>query len=149
MAGKAAGARKRMPARKRSRPAAKPAPKKKLSGAGLAGRAAALREAALALPGTREDFPWGHSAYKVGKKIFLVMSLEDGFLKASVKLPLSGAFALMQPWAQPTGYGLGKSGWVSASFRNASDVPVDLLRQWILESYRAIAPKKLSALLRA
>jgi predicted DNA-binding protein (MmcQ/YjbR family) len=103
----------------------------------------------MALPEAREDFPWGHSAYKVGKKIFLVMSLEDGLLKASVKLPLSGAFALMQPWAQPTGYGLGKSGWVSASFRKPADVPVDLLRQWIVESYRAIAPKKLSALLRA
>ncbi len=148
MAGKAAEARKGRPKRKPRREP-EPKPKRKPSSTGLAGAAAALRKAALALPGAHEDFPWGHSAYKVGRKIFLVTSLEDGILKASVKLPLSGAFALMQPWAQPTGYGLGRSGWVSASFKRSADVPMDLLRQWIVESWRAIAPKKLSATLRA
>lgn len=145
--GAAAAAKGKAAARPaKGKTAARPA-KKKLSG-GLAGRAEALRAAALALPEAREDFPWGHCAFKVGRKIFAVTSLEEGELRLSVKLPASGAFALMQPWAQPTGYGLGRSGWVSASFRKASGVPLGLLRQWIEESYRAIAPKKLSAALR-
>jgi hypothetical protein len=38
---------------------------------------------------------------------------------------------------------------VTARFSGADEVPVDLLRLWIEESYRAIAPKKLVAALDA
>jgi predicted DNA-binding protein (MmcQ/YjbR family) len=68
-------------------------------------------------------------------------------LSLSVKLPQSRDMAVDLPFAEPTGYGLGKSGWVSASFTKVGDVPLDLLKAWITESYRAIAPKKLSKLL--
>lgn len=52
--------------------------------------------------------------------------------------------ALMLPFAEPTGYGLGKSGWVTATFNAGEKAPpVALLKQWLDESYRAIAPKKL------
>ena len=112
-------------------------------GGTLAKKAAELRKLALAFPGTREDFPWGHSAFKVNGKAFVFMSEEGGELSLSMKLPQSAAFALMQPYASPTGYGLGKSGWVSAVFSRAEDVPVDLLGLWMEESWRAIAPKKL------
>jgi hypothetical protein len=40
-------------------------------------------------------------------------------------------------------YGLGKSGWVSAKFADGDKPPVDMLKAWIDESYRAQAPKKL------
>lgn len=55
--------------------------------------------------------------------------------------------ALDLPFAEPTGYGLGKSGGVSARFAKVSEVPLDLLKAWIDESYRAIAPKKLVKML--
>ena len=48
----------------------------------------------------------------------------------------------MFSFATPAGYGLGKSGWVSAHFEKKDDVPVGLLEQWIDESYAAIAPKR-------
>jgi hypothetical protein len=64
----------------------------------------------------------------------------------SVKLPNSADFALMQPFARPTGYGLGKAGWVSASFTKKDAIPVPLLIAWLRESYRAVAPRKLAAL---
>jgi hypothetical protein len=51
----------------------------------------------------------------------------------------------MMPFATPTGYGLGKSGWVSASFPKGQRPPMEMLRQWVDESYRAVAPKKLVA----
>lgn len=54
----------------------------------------------------------------------------------------------MQPSAQPTGYGLGKSGWVCASFTSAKAVPVELMREWIGESFLAIAPKQIAARVR-
>lgn len=105
----------------------------------------ALRDFALTYPGTHEDFPWGHRALKVKGKAFVFMGSEDGGLGLSVKLPHSNSAALMMPFATPTGYGLGKSGWVSASFPKGQQPPMEMLRQWVDESYRAVAPKKLVA----
>ncbi len=112
----------------------------------LAAAEAALRAAGMAYPEVTEDFPWGHRTLKVKGKAFIFMSNEDGALGLSVKLPASADFALMQPFAKPTGYGLGKSGWVSATFTTKDAVPVPLLLAWLRESYRAIAPKKLASL---
>jgi predicted DNA-binding protein (MmcQ/YjbR family) len=109
--------------------------------------AAAIRAFALAYPEATEDFPWGHSAFKVRGKAFAFMTAEDGALHLSVKLPISGAMALGLPFAEPTGYGLGKAGWVSAAFERGAAVPLPLLREWIDESYRAVAPKRLVAAL--
>jgi predicted DNA-binding protein (MmcQ/YjbR family) len=105
----------------------------------------ALRDFALTYPGTHEDFPWGHRALKVKGKAFIFMGSEDGGLGLSLKLTHSNAAALMMPFATPTGYGLGKSGWVSASFPKGQQPPMEMLRQWVDESYRAVAPKKLVA----
>lgn len=69
---------------------------------------------------------------------------EEG-LHLSVKLPQSAPFALDRKFCQPTGYGLGASGWVTADFPPRAKPPVDLLQGWIEESYRAVAPKKLLA----
>jgi len=108
-----------------------------------------VREIALAYPEAYEEMPWGHSAIKVRKKSFLFMGTSDGRFSLSVKLPHSAEAALTLPFTEPTGYGLGKSGWVSARF-DARDVPpLPMIREWIDESYRAVAPKKLVALLDA
>jgi predicted DNA-binding protein (MmcQ/YjbR family) len=106
-----------------------------------------LRRLCLSLPETREDHPWGHSAFKVRGKAFLFMATEEGGLSLSVKLGESGLLALSLPFAAPTGYGLGKSGWVTARFPRGGRPPVPVLAEWVLESYRAIAPKKLVAAL--
>jgi hypothetical protein len=42
---------------------------------------------------------------------------------------------------------MGRSGWVTAKFQGRDEVPVGLLVQWIEESFRAIAPKKVAALM--
>ena len=107
----------------------------------------ALRKYALGFPETWEDFPWGERVVKVGKKVFVFMGLPDGQLTLSVKLPESHTVALMLRFAEPTGYGLGNSGWVTARFAGNEKPPEDLLREWIEESYRAVAPKKLVATL--
>jgi predicted DNA-binding protein (MmcQ/YjbR family) len=110
---------------------------------------AALRRHALSYPETNEEFPWGHRAFKVKGKAFLFVSFWEGKLGLSVKLPLSGRVALTFPFAEPTGYGLGKSGWVSARFSDADDIPLHMLEEWIDESFRAVAPKKVVARLDA
>lgn len=108
-----------------------------------------LRDLALAYPEAYEEFPWGHRAVKVKGKTFVFLALAEEGLSLSAKLPLSGVAALALPFASPTGYGLGKSGWVTARFAPGDEVPLDLLHEWLDESYRAIAPKKLAARLPA
>ena len=115
----------------------------------LARAFAALRKCALAYPDAREDFPWGESAFKVNGKVFLFLHRPDGGLSVTVKLPESGEVALSLPFAEPTGYGLGKSGWVTARFADGDDVPVPMLVGWVDESFRAVAPKRLLAKLEA
>ena len=102
-----------------------------------------LRTIAMAYPEAYEDFPWGESAFKVRKKVFVFMSNGDKGLGISVKLPESSEFARSLTFCSPTGYGLGKHGWISARFVPGAEVPVDLVKDWIDESYRAVAPKKL------
>lgn len=103
----------------------------------------ALREYGLGLPGAWEDFPWGHCALKVRKKVFAFLALEDGMVSLSAKLPLSSGVAEHLPFASPTGYGLGASGWVTARFVAGDEIPLELMQSWVLESYRAIAPPAL------
>jgi predicted DNA-binding protein (MmcQ/YjbR family) len=110
------------------------------------GRArAALRRMALRLPGAHEDFPWGESVVKVGTKVFVFLGHKGNGLHLSVKLPESSLLALDLPFASPTGYGLARGGWVTATFEADERPPVDLLRRWIEESYRAVAPRRLVA----
>ena len=107
---------------------------------------AALRDHALTFPEAWEDFPWGDRVVKVGKKIFVFLGAgadaADG-VSIGVKLPHAGEAALSMPFVEPTGYGLGKSGWVSGRFAPRDVPPLDTLRAWIDESYRAVAPTKL------
>ncbi len=110
----------------------------------------ALKAYALSLPEAWEDSPWGECAIKVKKKVFVFMSTADvkgatAAVGLSVKLPMSAGQALVLPFCSPTGYGLGKAGWVSCRFADGDVVPTDILLPWITESYLAIAPKTLAA----
>jgi predicted DNA-binding protein (MmcQ/YjbR family) len=106
----------------------------------------AILRFALGFPGAHEDHPWGETVTKVGKKVFLFLgSTEGGGIGLGVKLPDSGRAALELPFTEPTHYGLGKHGWVSATFSSGESPPMDLICRWIEESYRAVAPKKLVA----
>ena len=108
-------------------------------------REATLRDFALSYPEAHEDFPWGHRAIKVRGKAFVFMSKDEPGLSLSVKLPASAEGALQFRFCEPTHYGLGRSGWVTATFGPRDASPLDVLRSWIDESYRAVAPKRLLA----
>jgi hypothetical protein len=104
-----------------------------------------LREWGLShFPGAHLKSPWpGHKDLAVNDKTFAYLSIEGEPFGISAKLPQSSHVALMLPFCKPTPYGLGKSGWVSASCDDSNLPPVEMLQQWIDESYRAQAPKKL------
>ncbi|KNB53640.1 MmcQ/YjbR family DNA-binding protein [Streptomyces caatingaensis] len=104
-----------------------------------------IRSFALSLPGAVEEFPWGdRPVVKVNKKIFVFLG-DEGI---SVKLADDEArgHALAVPGAAPTRYGLGRHGWVSVPL-GTGDTPVELLCDWVEESYRTIAPRGLVAVL--
>ena len=107
---------------------------------------AELREFGLRYPGAHTKSPWpGHLDLAVKDKTFAYLSIEGEPFSMSCKLPQSNAVALMLPYTEPTGYGLGKSGWVTARLPAGEKPPVAMFKAWIDESYRAQAPKKLVA----
>ncbi len=113
-----------------------------------------LREFALRLPEAYEDHPWGDTVVKVNKKIFLFLGVDEPTEKWSpsigVKLPESNGHALAVEGARPSGYGLGRAGWVSIPLTGSGALPeTEMLLDWVEESYRAVAPKRLVARLDA
>jgi predicted DNA-binding protein (MmcQ/YjbR family) len=105
-----------------------------------------VRTFALSLPGAVEDFPWGESVAKVNRKVFVFLGSDErsGPPVITVKLDESHGHALALDGAAPTGYGLGKAGWVTVPVM-AEGVTRDLLRDLVEESYRIVAPKRLVA----
>jgi predicted DNA-binding protein (MmcQ/YjbR family) len=99
-----------------------------------------LRAHALKHPEAWADEPWpGDHVAKVGKKIFAFLGGEGSDVSVGVKLPRSLLFARAQKFVQKMGYGMDKSGWVVARFGKGEEVPLDLLRSWIDESYETVA----------
>ena len=127
------------------KPAVKP--KKSVKPAMTAKKAEqALIKFALTYPETALEHPWGHDVVKVKGKMFASFGGEAGTkgqFSMSVKLPVSSEMALTLPWVEPTGYGLGKSGWVTARLKSGAKFEIDTMKGWIDQSYRAVAPKAL------
>jgi predicted DNA-binding protein (MmcQ/YjbR family) len=104
-----------------------------------------ILEFALRFPGAWLDHPWEEDVAKVGKKIFVFLGTEDYTPHGmTVKLDDSHEQALTVPGAEPTGYGLGRSGWVTVPFHDTTP-PLVVLKDWVEESYRRVAPKQLVA----
>lgn len=93
--------------------------------------------------------PWGESVAKVNKKVFVFLGVDDGSYPPALTVKLTDeaahAHALTAPGAAPAGYGLGKAGWVRVPLAEQGAPAAELLCDWVEESYRAIAPKRLTA----
>lgn len=99
---------------------------------------------ALSLPDAWPDTPWGDRVVKVGKKIFMFASGPDAERPViTVKVPESHDHAMSFPEAYPTGYGLGKHGWVTIYVDNVPVEEREVLLDFVEESYRAVATKTL------
>jgi predicted DNA-binding protein (MmcQ/YjbR family) len=111
---------------------------------------ARLLKYALAKPDATLDHPWGENVAKVRGKVFVFFGLADPPADApyadyvmGVKLANALLFAKSQPFVEPMGYGLGKSGWVSIKAPKGA-VPFGMFEEWIDESYANVAPKRVS-----
>jgi len=102
-----------------------------------------LRVRALDYPDAVEEFPWGERVIKVRGKIFVFLNRGDSGIAVTAKLRASHGEAMMMPFVKPTGYNLGRAGWVTARFEPGEPLPLSLLLAWVDESYRLVAPKTL------
>ncbi|MEK0100135.1 MmcQ/YjbR family DNA-binding protein [Streptomyces sp. A475] len=101
------------------------------------------------MPGATEDFPWGETVAKVNKKVFVFLGVDDGGYPMGLTVKLrdeeTHAHALTTPGAESAGYGLGRAGWVRIPLDVKGAPGVELLCDWVEESYRAVATKRLVA----
>jgi predicted DNA-binding protein (MmcQ/YjbR family) len=109
---------------------------------------AKLEEIVARLPeAVRVDIEaWGgEPTFRVNGKNFVFSN--PGATSLSVKLGREEAEAVVatDPEAAPTGYGLGRSGWVTVSVGpRASKARWREVEEWVRTSYTLVAPKKLA-----
>jgi predicted DNA-binding protein (MmcQ/YjbR family) len=105
-----------------------------------------LKQAALQYPGAEFAVILGdHEVIRVKDKVFVWLDEEGGGCNFGVRLPFSQDAALQLPNVEPMGYGMAKWGWVGVRFKKGEDVPMKMVLEWVDESYRKVAPKKLVA----
>jgi predicted DNA-binding protein (MmcQ/YjbR family) len=104
-----------------------------------------LRAFGLSYPGAHRKSPWtDHDDLAVNDKTFAYLpGSESDRFTLGVKLPFTHEQVLDLPFATPTPYGLGKAGWVSLAPAEDEIPPIGQLKDWLDQSYRAQAPKRL------
>ena len=89
----------------------------------------------------------GEPTFRVNGKNFIFTDKQATGL--SVKLPKDEAAAVVatDPGAEPTGYGLGRHGWVSVQLgAKPSAARWREVEEWVRTSYTLVAPKRLAKL---
>jgi predicted DNA-binding protein (MmcQ/YjbR family) len=87
----------------------------------------------------------GEPTFRVGGKNFVFASPDATTI--TVKLPTDEAAALIatDSQASPTGYGLGRHGWVSVALTGRlSQARWREVEEWVRTSYTLIAPRRLA-----
>ena len=86
---------------------------------------------------------WGdHPTFRVRGKNFVFS--DQTATSLSLKLPKEEAAAVVatDPGAEPSGYGLGRHGWIALTVGPGADW--GQLEEWVRTSYTLVAPKKLA-----
>lgn len=106
---------------------------------------ARIRKICLGLPEAYEEETWGAATFRVRKKIFAIVAVEKKSTPASMKatredqaamLSEGGAF-FFPPY-------VGSKGWIGIDLRSAA-LDWAEVAEIVQESYRLVAPKRLSA----
>jgi predicted DNA-binding protein (MmcQ/YjbR family) len=89
----------------------------------------------------------GEPTFRVSSKNFIFANTEASSL--TVKLPPEEAAAVVasDPLVDPSGYGLGRHGWVSVKVAGRTSQKRWLeIEEWIRTSYTLVAPRRLARL---
>lgn len=102
-----------------------------------------LREYCLSKSDVEETQPFGPDTlvYKIGGKMFLLTSLDSSQLSFNVKCDPDKAIELRDNYdCVKPGYHMNKKHWNTVTVDGS--VSNSLLKEWIDDSYRLVAPKK-------
>ena len=89
----------------------------------------------------------GEPTFRVNGKNFVFASPEGTGLSVKLTKEEAEAVVATDPDVEPTGYGLGKHGWVSITLpKKPSEARWREVEEWIRTSYTLVAPKKLARL---
>jgi predicted DNA-binding protein (MmcQ/YjbR family) len=87
----------------------------------------------------------GEPTFRVSGKTFIFSAPDASSISVKLTKEEAAAVVATDPSAEPTGYGLGRHGWVSVRIPNsASAKRWREIEEWIRTSYTLIAPKKLA-----
>ena len=85
-------------------------------------------------------------SFKARKKGFLFLGEKDtGALRLMVKLGSGAESAKAVAGVNPDGWSVKGPGWITGNFTDEEAPPLDVMTDWIDESYRLLAPKTLVA----
>ena len=102
----------------------------------------ALRERALSLPEVSEGASCVNRAFKARKKNFLFLGEKPDEIRVMVELGPSLGEVEQRAQDDPR-IQVGKHGWLTLRCALDAPLPTELLRGWVEESYRLVAPKTL------
>lgn len=104
-----------------------------------------IRKICLELPEAYEEETWGEATFRVRRKIFAMAADHDGRGTVSMKALREDQEALLSqgnPFFYPA-Y-VGSKGWIGIDLRSP-EVDCTEVSELVRESYRLVAPKKLSS----
>jgi predicted DNA-binding protein (MmcQ/YjbR family) len=88
----------------------------------------------------------GEPTFRVRGKNFIFTDREATGISVKLDKEEAAAVVATDPGAEPTGYGLGRHGWVSIVLPTAAkDARWEQVEEWVRTSYTMVAPKKLAA----
>ena len=89
----------------------------------------------------------GEPTFRVRGKNFTFTDAEATSLSVKLSREEAAAVVASDPLVEPTGYGLGRAGWVSVKVAGrTSQKRWQELEEWIRTSYTLVAPKRLAQL---
>jgi predicted DNA-binding protein (MmcQ/YjbR family) len=86
----------------------------------------------------------GEPTFRVRGKNFVFTNREATGISVKLDKEEAAAVVATDPLAEPTGYGLGRHGWVSIQIGKASADRWQQVEEWVRTSYTMVAPKKLA-----
>jgi predicted DNA-binding protein (MmcQ/YjbR family) len=94
---------------------------------------------------------WGdHPTFRVNGKNFVFCDQAAHELSLKLAKEEAAAVVATDPAVHPTGYGLGRHGWIAFSLEEgAGDERWAQVEEWVRTSYTLVAPKRLARLVLA
>ena len=105
----------------------------------------AIRKLALGYPEVEETDSCVHRAFKARGKSFVFLGMKDETYSVRLKLKDSLDEAESLAAESPENFDVGMHGWTLVTFPHSRSPPRGLMKRWIDESFRLLAPRSLVA----